>query len=808
MTMLWYLLLPFYNIMRFQTCSVHRSANVAHERTCKALENLLRVPFIPNHLRSTKGQRRTIRLQLDKVLGLIHYASKAALIIPALTELIDQLTDPPSEVLDMTVRDSEGNVAVQSIAIYMMGRHDRNVQHGSQDQGVTNRIPPAWAPEWERSYSFQQYCADLLMWIASTDIDEARQGPTVAMRLQGGAKVVMREMDPNQLVNGVLILDPAGGFDQNGQPNRIHITGVQFLLRHLKRRYAPLDQEVQIQAIADLFHFRRLGGETTDDVICRFELAIHRAANQGQVVIGEPIQAWMLLSALAIPRDKWSLLLAPTLGALPTTVAQHTDFVAYIRRQGHLYDHDRNKTIQQQFYGQQTSDESYNTYQSYPTFQANDPSYASYPTFPSPYGYPIIPNSEDPEEEYELSSGCSNDDEPVDFSDVQAYPLSIQGEWIYLGYRTAKRKFRKFTRQPGRSFRSKGKGRGKGGSKGKGKMTFWTAEGIQMQGYSDEGPSDDMFSYPFVKGGKGGKGGKGVRKGNPIGADGKVMTCSGCGSEEHFVRFCPKATAKGGKGKGTYFDVPSTVHWSSQPGMQPGTMPVQGQYFGASGSTELRSPEFQPCIEYADGTVEALSTTTALFAAVGSSVSPKAVNEGQLAKLWQFPLWHSQNYHTTVRLANGREGILIDCGAIDHMAGSKVMGRMIASAAANGQGSVWSDIKPISVEGVGQEATIVNQACAVPLCLATGDVGEYKAIVAPQSELPALYGLCGLRKNAAIIDVGNNRMIYPGPGGIKFTLSPGSRVHKLEEAVSGHLLLPCCEWQAAKTSNKASISLL
>ena len=100
----------------------------------------------------------------------------------------------------------------------------------------------------------------------------------------------------------------------------------------------------------------------------------------------------------------------------------------------------------------------------------------------------------------------------------------------------------------------------------------------------------------------------------------------------------------------------------------------------------------------------------------------------------------------------------------------------------------------------------------VPLCLADGQQGEYKAIVvgsaSKESDLPALYGLVGLRKQSAVIDCGNNRMIFPGSGGIKYVLSPGTKVHKLEVAASGHLLLPCCEWHAAKTSSSQGSSAL
>ena len=146
------------------------------------------------------------------------------------------------------------------------------------------------------------------------------------------------------------------------------------------------------------------------------------------------------------------------------------------------------------------------------------------------------------------------------------------------------------------------------------------------------------------------------------------------------------------------------------------------------------------------------------------------------------------------------------------MAGNRWVKRAVTAAATNGQGSKWSSINPISVEGVGEGASQVDTRVQVPLCLVDGRQGEYSAIVvgndAKESELPALYGLVGLRKQAAIIDCGNNRLIFPGPGGVKYTLSPGSKVYRLETAQSGHLLLPCCEWHAAKTSAAAGPNLL
>ena len=62
---------------------------------------------------------------------------------------------------------------------------------------------------------------------------------------------------------------------------------------------------------------------------------------------------------------------------------------------------------------------------------------------------------------------------------------------------------------------------------------------------------DAEFDRVFFKGKGKSKGkrkgsGKGTgRRRNPIGADGNVMTCSICGSEEHFRAECPRNTNQG-----------------------------------------------------------------------------------------------------------------------------------------------------------------------------------------------------------------------------------------------------------------------
>ena len=683
-------------------------------------------------------------------------------------------------------------------------------------QAASGKIPPSWSPERDRQYSFRQYTQDLGLWVASTDVDPARIGPMVALRLGGSAKIIAREMDTNSLVNGALVPDPGGAMVWDAQqqmqvPLIVAITGLEVLLKQLRRRYAPLEQEVQIGTISDMFHFRRWQSEGTDEVIARYDLVMHRAEQDGGVQINEPIRAWMLLSALGVPRDKWITLLAPTQGALPNNQQQYNAFVQYLRRTGHLHEHQTNKTLQVPYFAVET-----------------DSQQAYWNTQPHTFTAPTIPYSdeqlygqwsEDGEEEQD-SSGWSNDEEEVDNSDIANMTVNNAGEHLYLEYRAHKRKFRHFTKHPkrfgGKGFRRSGKGKGKG----KGKRLFFQDHEGAWQSYEDEAESEQAYAF-----GKGGKGKGGKRRGNPVGPDGKVMTCSECGSEEHFVRFCPRAKGKGGgKGKGKGPNIPAPApgyhaHWSSSSSGMPGPS-SQGNYLlGATVTQPLL--QLTNCIEYADGSVEELGLDQHELATFLAQVPevPKPKRQVRQPNPQPFPknmprffnffvqivqsyvqFSNDAAYHTSVRLASGAESLLVDCGAVTNMMGDCIAQRIEQAGKQAGQGSSWTDIPVISVEGVGAHASEVSKKCTLPICLSDGQSGNFTAIVqTPNSELPALMGLTTLESHKAIIDTANRRLIFPGEGGCKFVLSPGSRVYKLEKAKSGHLMLPCCEWNTQKS---------
>ena len=167
-----------------------------------------------------------------------------------------------------------------------------------------------------------------------------------------------------------------------------------------------------------------------------------------------------------------------------------------------------------------------------------------------------------------------------------------------------------------------------------------------------------------------------------------------------------------------------------------------------------------------------------------------------------FPWWVPDlAFHALVRLkGNLREGLLVDCGAVSNLAGSRWIQRSASIAAKHGQGTETVKTAPTSVEGVGSGSSQISHKAKVPVCTTDGTQGIFESAVVEDSDLPALMGLETLEKNRALIDVSNRKLIYVGPGGYELKLNPGSVAMSLEKVPSGHLLLPSAEWAALKQS--------
>ena len=109
----------------------------------------------------------------------------------------------------------------------------------------------------------------------------------------------------------------------------------------------------------------------------------------------------------------------------------------------------------------------------------------------------------------------------------------------------------------------------------------------------------------------------------------------------------------------------------------------------------------------------------------------------------------------------------------------------------------------MEVNGVGRGSQRATHEAVVPIHI-DGEVGEYHAPVlqGDGSHVPGLWGLRSQRQKRALIDTGGNCVLVPGPGGFTVKLSPGSKVIRCENAVSGHMMIPVSDFDEDNTKPK------
>ena len=332
--------------------------------------------------------------------------------------------------------------------------------------------------------------------------------------------------------------------------------------------------------------------------------------------------------------------------------------------------------------------------------------------------------------------------------------------------------------------------------------------------------------------------GKGkFRRKNPKGKDGKTLLCSGCGADDHFVKHCPRknATQDNQQGQKTFVSAQSTWSTGSAQQSSSSTGSDWGSFIYMGGSQEIQH-DSKSIIEFADGTVKQLESHTpepethdqpdqlsnpdehkrhyyfpesSQRPPVKLSRSEDNSQQGTWARQFAFVWFMPAAFHAQVRLKDRGESLLVDVGAWDNLVGSQWVGRASEVAKLAGHGCAWHKLKRmLSVEGVGQKANEAVDGVVVPICLEDGAVGTFTSAVIPDSELPALLGLCSISKLKGLIDTHHKQIIFIGPGGYKLSLSPGSKVYQLHSAPTGHLMLPCQEWKQAKiTPGKPGIQL-
>ena len=89
-------------------------------------------------------------------------------------------------------------------------------------------------------------------------------------------------------------------------------------------------------------------------------------------------------------------------------------------------------------------------------------------------------------------------------------------------------------------------------------------------------------------------------------------------------------------------------------------------------------------------------------------------------------------------------------------------------------------------------------------------VGNLVSPAVVNSELPGLLGLTALRKNRAVLDFTTLKLYFCGPAdyNVAGALPEGTDTFQLEVAPSGHIVLPCCEFDSGSPSDQQSLTLL
>ena len=719
------------------------------------------------------------------------------------------------------------------------------------------KVPPSWCAERAQDYAFRAWLADVVLWAGATDLEAERHGPAVAMQVHGAAREVVREIPADLLRNGRL--NPQGQME----------TGLMLLMRTLAERYSPLEVESSTRSIAELINLRRLGGESMDSYLTRFDVLRNRAQNRGNMNMGVPGLAWMLLNGLRASPEVWDRALMPFNGNLPQDNAQLAVLTERLRRQGHLHEQQgiaqlgREAAMRQGAMGGNSSF-------FFPTFADNiNNSTGREDTNVGGGHYPVgeagawnpDPNCCPACGQYfgvddDSSETSSDDDRDVFFGDTAAGSMDPNelGNVLHNDYHMAKKRWRRFQNKAPRRKRRFGKG-------GYGKATSFASF---------------LPSRAFAGGkGKSGGGGKGRR--NPTDASGRVLKCHNCGSEEHLIKHCPNnrsahlatsstATAAHlamGSGGGSLVAPGGHATMSSWHTRASDLedlvqmLPKRSRQADVAGEVDDRvvrlvpgaadpkhpPPTWSPSLPSSASPPTWPSTTPTVdssgFASMAASAPPRAVsvrsgtdqfsdagssisqaqNERRnaternvlgLSQLlhgsargpgsgFHFPWWHSDNpvsmtYHAKTRLKGGKAALLVDPGAHGNLVGSETMAQLVAQAATFGHTSRRKRLsKQMSVEGVGKQAQVAQHEEEVTIGFRDEEgkihVGKFSAPVIEESALPPLWGRQSLAAQRAVLDLGNNRLVIPGPGGLEMRLSPGSMALPLTLSESGHLLL-------------------
>ena len=153
-------------------------------------------------------------------------------------------------------------------------------------------------------------------------------------------------------------------------------------------------------------------------------------------------------------------------------------------------------------------------------------------------------------------------------------------------------------------------------------------------------------------------------------------------------------------------------------------------------------------------------------------------------------------YHATTQLPNGQLSMIVDPGAWTNLWGKVVARALTKRALDNGHDPEQTKMRqPLAIQGVGNGSQQCQWQLTCPIAAPHADGQSHlHKITAPIVEgsgenLPGLLGLRSLEELRGIMDCGNRKLYFPGPGEVQIILPPGSVEIPLHKAPSGHLVM-------------------
>ena len=196
---------------------------------------------------------------------------------------------------------------------------------GDNGNGRNDRhrdIPPFYDPSNAR-YNLRSWLIDLNLWVCQTTRPVHSQAAAILEQLGGTARIIGRQMSTHEIMNG-------------GQINGMHVDPVSYIVLALHMQFGQLQTENQLIAMTEFFAFERRNNESINEVLARYDIVRHRAAEEGDFQMDVTGCCLQLFRALHIETPRIVQLLRPFGGTFPQNEEQFQQMLSQLRVEGRI----------------------------------------------------------------------------------------------------------------------------------------------------------------------------------------------------------------------------------------------------------------------------------------------------------------------------------------------------------------------------------------------------------------------------------------------------------------------------------------